>query len=67
MAGFGWQMFVKMAIPMIENAGETYIGKDENSTGRDDLIGQSLIYVAKLLNAIISDKATLPKAPEALR
>lgn len=61
-----WKFFVKMAIPMIENAGEMYIGKDDNDTGRDDLIGQSLVYVAKLLNAIINDKE-LPKAPAALK
>jgi hypothetical protein len=63
---FNWKMFVRMAIPMIENAGETYIDKDENSSGKDDMIGQSLVYVSKLLTAIISDKE-LPKAPKVLQ
>lgn len=63
---FGWKMFVKMAIPMIENAGQSYVDQDENNSGKDDMIGQSLIYVAHLLTAIVSDKS-LPKAPSILQ
>lgn len=63
---FNYKMFIRMAIPMIENAGETYVAKDDNVSGRDDLIGQSLLYVAKLLSAIIADKE-IPKAPAILK
>lgn len=52
---------------MIEGAGQEYIAKDANETGKDDAIGQSLVYIAKLLRAIISDAPSLPKAPDALR
>lgn len=63
---FGWKTLAKMALPMIESAGEEYINQDANTTGKDDIIGQSLVYAAKLLGAIISSK-DLPKAPAALR
>lgn len=63
-----WKFFVKMAIPVIENAGEMYIGKDENQTGKDDIIGQSLLYCARLLRAIVEDKFdALPKVPSVLK
>ena len=61
-----WKFFVRMAIPMIENAGEMYCDKDDDTAGRDDMIGQSLLYVAKLLTAIMADKE-LPKAPAILK
>ena len=62
-----WKMFVKMAIPVIHAAGEAYKGQDDNDTGRDDLIEVSLVYVADLLQAIVSDKPELPKAPAILQ
>jgi hypothetical protein len=61
-----WKTLVKFILPMIELAGEDYIGQDENETGKDDAIGQSLVYVAKLLKAILTGK-DLPKAPEVLK
>lgn len=64
---FNWKFFVNMALPFIESAGRDYIGKDSNDVGKDDMIGQSLVYVANLLRAIINDKPELPKVPEALR
>lgn len=60
---FNWKFFVNMALPFIESAGRDYVGKDENDTGKDDMIGQTLIYVAALLRAIIADKPTMPKPP----
>ena len=64
---FDWRFFANMAIPFIEKAGRDYIGKDVDDVGKDDIIGQSLVYIAKLLSAIINDVPTLPKAPVALR
>lgn len=60
-----WKYFARMAIPMIESAGEAKQAEDENSTGRDDLIGISLVYAAQLLQAIVSGKE-IPKAPKVL-
>ncbi len=51
---------------MIRMAGESKIAEDSNKSGRDDLIGVSLVYAADLLDAIISDKQNLPKAPKDL-
>lgn len=62
---FNWKFFVNMAIPFIDAAGNDYINKDADDAGKDDMIGQSLVYVAKLLKAIVTDKP-LPKAPDAL-
>jgi hypothetical protein len=63
---FNWKFFVNLAIPFIEAAGRDYCAKDENNVGKDDIIGQSLIYVAVLLSAIVND-APIPKAPEVLK
>lgn len=60
-----WKYFAKMAIPMIEAAGEAKKAEDENTTGRDDLIGSGLVYAAQILQAIISGKE-IPKAPAVL-
>ena len=62
-----WKFWVRMALPFLRNAGEDFKAKDENSTGRDDLIGTSLVYAADLLDAILADKTTLPKAPSVLK
>lgn len=62
-----WQMFASMAVPFIRAAGIQKENEDANNTGRDDLIGMSLVYVADLLQALIDGKATLPKAPDALK
>ena len=64
--GFDWKMLVRMALPMIEMAGEHFIEQDENDTGKDDMIGQSLLYAAKLLKSVLSGKEP-PKAPEILQ
>lgn len=63
---FGWQMLVKMALPMIEMAAQSYINKDDNETGKDDMIGQSLHYAYKILTAVIDGK-DIPKAPKELQ
>lgn len=55
-----------MALPFIRIAGEEYRDQDTNETGRDDLIGSTLIYVAALLEAVLTD-GQLPKAPAGLR
>ncbi len=61
-----WKVLIKMALPLLHSAGEAKKAEDENTTGKDDAIGVSLIYAADLLDALISDKP-LPKAPDVLR
>lgn len=61
-----WKTLVKMALPLLRSAGEEKKAEDENSTGKDDAIGVSLVYAADLLDALVSNKP-LPKAPEVLR
>ena len=61
-----WRILVKWALPMLRMAGESKKAEDGNSEGRDDLIGVSLIYAADLLDAILSDKPNIPKAPQIL-
>jgi len=62
-----WKLWVRMALPFLRNAGEDFKSKDENTTGRDDLIGVSLVYAADLLDAILADNPTLTKVPSALK
>lgn len=55
-----------MILPMLEAAGQAKIAEDENDTGKDDAIGQSMLYVVKLVKAIVLNNP-LPKAPDVLR
>ena len=61
-----WKILVKMALPLLRSAGEEKKAEDENTTGKDDAIGVSLIYAADLLEALVSNKE-LPKAPKELK
>lgn len=61
-----WKILVRMALPLLRSACEEKKAEDENTTGKDDAIGVSLIYAADLLEALISNKE-LPKAPKELR
>lgn len=63
---FGWKMWTQMAIPALRNAGLAKKNEDANNTGKDDIIGSTLVYVADLLDALISD-SELPKAPAFLK
>ena len=61
-----WKILIRMALPLLRSAGEEKKAEDENTTGKDDAIGVSLIYAADLLDALVSNKP-LPKAPEVLQ
>jgi hypothetical protein len=61
-----WKFILLMALPMLEAAGQAKVDEDENSTGKDDAIGEGMLYGVKLLKAIVLNKP-LPKAPESLR
>lgn len=61
-----WKFFVRMALPMISMAAEQFKNKDENTTGQDDMIGISLEYAVKIIEAAING-TSLPKAPDALK
>ncbi len=62
-----WKTFARMAVPFIRAAGESKKNEDADNTGRDDMIGSSLVYAADLLDAILADKPTLPKVPKHLQ
>ena len=62
-----WKFLLRLAIPMIRQAGESKKAEDADNVGRDDLIGASLVYAADLLDAILADKPAMPKAPAQLR
>lgn len=61
-----WKFFAQMAIPWIRMAGQQQRDKDPGNTGKDDLIGVSLIYAADLLDWVVNDKQQ-PKTPEVLK
>jgi hypothetical protein len=61
-----WKLILNMALPLIEAAGQAKIDEDQNETGKDDIIGQAILFGVKLFRAIVSDKP-LPKAPEFLK
>jgi hypothetical protein len=61
-----WKILARMAVPFIRSAGEAKKAEDENNTGRDDLIGVSLVYAADLLESLVANR-DVPKAPQSLR
>lgn len=61
-----WKTILKWVMPMLRMAGEEKKAEDENTTGRDDAIGISMVYAADLVEAIVTNKP-LPKAPSVLR
>lgn len=61
-----WQLILTMISPWLTTAGHVYISKDENNTGLDDAIGQTLVWLPSLFAALIEGH-DLPKAPPALR
>ena len=62
-----WKFFVQMALPLLRQAGESKKNKDENTTGKDDLVGTVLIFAADLIDWAINQKKPLPKVPDALK
>lgn len=62
-----WKVLAGMAIPMIRMAGESKKNEDPGTSGKDDLIGVSLVYAADLLDWIVNNKPTQPPVPEALK
>jgi len=57
-----------MAAGMLESAGISKTNEDENDTGTDDLIGEGLIYAARLIKWLVSGaKGTKPVVPEGLK
>lgn len=63
---FNWKLILLMALPMLEAAGQAKVDEDANDTGKDDAIGQSMLYAAKLVKALALG-SELPKAPKALQ
>ncbi len=61
-----YKFFIKMALPLLRQAGMDKKEEDENTTGKDDLVGGALVYAADLLDAILRGKE-LPKAPSELK
>lgn len=64
---FDWRFLLTLALPMLELAGHAKINEDENTTGKDDAIGEGLLYIVKLAKAIVLNKPELPKAPDSLK
>lgn len=61
-----WKTLVRIVVPLIRAAGEAKKVEDENTTGKDDLAGISLVYAADLLESLLTG-TNAPKAPKELR
>ncbi len=63
-----WKFFATMAAGMVESAGIAKVNEDENDTGADDVLGEGLIYAAKLLRWLIGGgKGNKPTVPASLQ
>lgn len=49
-----WKILLSMAIPAIEAAGIAKENEDANDSGTDDLIGQTLVYIAQLAKWVMA-------------
>lgn len=63
-----WRFFAMMAAGMLRSAGFAKIAEDSNDTGKDDMIGQGLVYAANLIEWLLSGATgTKPTIPSALK
>jgi hypothetical protein len=63
-----WKFFAIMAAGMVRSAGFAKQAEDENTTGKDDILGQGLVYAANLLEWLATGMAgNKPTAPDALK
>jgi len=51
---FGWKTLLLMVLPMLESIGYAKVNEDENETGVDDIIGQSILFGVKIFRAVLS-------------
>ncbi len=58
-----WQILLMGILPTVRMSAELFKNQDENTTGRDDLIGVSLAYGADLLEWAVSPRTPQPPAP----
>lgn len=63
---FDWKLILIMALPMLEAAGHAKVNEDADDTGKDDAIGESMLYAAKLVKALALG-TELPKVPASLK
>lgn len=57
-----WNFFATLAAGMLESAGIAKQNEDENNTGKDDVIGDALVFAAKFLRWLAT--GALGKAPK---
>lgn len=63
-----WKFFAMMAAGMLRSAGVAKQAEDENTTGKDDVIGQGLVYAANLIEWLTTGATgSKPSVPEGLR
>ncbi len=52
---FNWKMLLQMVLPMLEMIGTSKINEDDNDTGKDDILGQSILFGVKIFRAILAN------------
>ena len=63
-----WKFFAMMAAGMMRSAGFAKQAEDENNTGKDDIIGQGLVYAANFIEWLINGAVgTRPAVPDRAR
>lgn len=63
-----WKIIVRMAVPLIRAAGEAKKAEDPNTSGKDDLIGMGLVFLADFAEWLIAGgEGPAPKAPAVIR
>jgi hypothetical protein len=52
---FGWKMLLQMVMPMLEALGMAKVNEDANDTGKDDILGQAILFGVKIFRAVLSN------------
>lgn len=55
---FGWKTLLLMVMPMLEQLGFAKVNEDENETGKDDIIGQAILFGVRIFRAVLSGDTT---------
>jgi hypothetical protein len=52
---FGWKTLLMMVMPMLEALGWSKVNEDANDTGKDDILGQAILFGVKIFRAVLSN------------
>lgn len=50
-----WKILLMMVMPMLEALGWSKVNEDANDSGKDDILGQAILFGVKIFRAVLSN------------